>query len=419
MRAGHTLEIRLSLVRLLTSLSLSLDFAREGLLQHHRRVSLIALRLAEGVGLPAEERQKLFMAAMVHDAGAPTFKEKATLSKFDVHDTWPHSWRGAELVRRAALLAPVADLVRGHHDRWDGNNATGWTGAQIPLGCRIIHLADRVDVLLHHEANLLAAREKIFRRLKAAAGTVFDPDLVDLLTAVAAPESFWLDLTSPFLEETLADAAGSFDVAVGLEELAGLAEFYAAVIDAKSPFTHRHSQRVAGVAATLAGSLGFSAREQQLLRLAGLLHDLGKVSVPEEILDKPGSLTEAEFNVIKQHTYYTYHLLGLAGDLSPVKEWAAYHHEKLDGSGYPFRLKAPHLDLGARVVAVADVFTALREERPYRPGLAREEVCAILRRQAAAGALDRDVVETAVTGYEELEAALAAAGAVAGGPAVA
>jgi len=409
-------ERKVGMVKLLTALSLTLDFAREGLLQHHRRVAYMALRLARALGMSSHQRRELFMAAMLHDAGAVTFKEKDELLRFDVENTWSHCHAGAEFARRSKVLAPLAPLILGHHDRWQGPNRTGWSGSDIPLPCRIIHLVDRVDVLLHGRTEGLAAREEIYRRLAEMSKHLFDPELVSAFREASAPESFWLDVVSPFLERVLAEEAEDLDFSLGWEELASTAEFFASVIDAKSRFTQLHSRRVAEVAARLATRLGMSPEERELLRLAGLLHDLGKVSVPEEILEKPGKLTPSEFERIKAHTFYTYRLLETAGDLSPLIQWAAYHHERLDGTGYPFRIASERLDLGARLTAVADIFVALREDRPYRAGLSRDEIAGILRGQAAGGALDAAVVEVALSAYEELEEAVSSFGPRPGDP---
>jgi len=128
------------------------------------------------------------------------------------------------------------------------------------------------------------------------------------------------------------------------------------------------------------------------MRVAGLLHDLGKLSIDGTLLDKPGHLTWEEMNIFRQHPYYTYRILREAGDLDPLPAWAAYHHERLDGSGYPFRLDNASLDQGARIIAASDVFVALCEDRPYRPGLPRGEIARLLEEEVARGAMDADAV---------------------------
>ncbi|BCV23229.1 HD-GYP domain-containing protein [Gelria sp. Kuro-4] len=385
-------DLRVDLVRLLLSLSHGLDFTHGGLLNHHQHVALMALEVGRAAGLTPEDLLQLFKAAIIHDAGAVTFREKLALAQFDVENPAGHCHRGAEFAAGVHSLGTAPAIILSHHDRWLGGNPSGCAQDRIPLAARIIHLVDRVDVLLRPGVPVLEQRSAVLEQVRAGAGTIFDPDLVALLDDLAARESFWLDLASPWLSEHLLRLLPSPASTAGGTDLLELAGLFARVVDAKSHFTYTHSRAVAAAACRLGRQAGLPPEQCDLLQAAGLLHDLGKVTVPEDILEKPGRLTAAEFNTIKQHAYYTYWLLKpvLAG--WPLVEWAAYHHERLDGQGYPFRKAAPELDLGARIVAVADVFTALSEDRPYRPGLPWTETKRILEHQARSGALDPDVV---------------------------
>lgn len=394
----------LSFSRLMVALSYCLDFVSHGLDRHHQRVTFTALTLAETQGLPAPDKEALLMAGIIHDVGASTWREKMPLMEFDVKAPWDHCRRGAQLFSRVSFLAPLAEIIFCHHDRWAGPNVSRYSRAEIPLAARIIHLADRVDVLLHtSNTHVLQKREEILDKLQALSGQVFDPELVAAFREVAARESFWLDLTSPFIRDGLASYPVNAVPEVTRGVLQEVAQLFAAIVDAKSPFTYRHSRGVAQVATALAAAMGFSQDEVLLMEVAGLLHDLGKLSVPDEILEKPGPLTRDEFSVMKQHTYYTYHILREAGDLDPLPAWAAYHHEKLDGTGYPFHIAAEGLSPGARLMAVADTFTALREDRPYRPGMSRPDIERILQEQVASRAFDREPVEALLDNYDHLE----------------
>ncbi|MEW5761906.1 MAG: HD domain-containing phosphohydrolase [Bacillota bacterium] len=391
------------LVKTLVSLSRSLDFSHRGLLLHHLRVTLVALRLGREAGLAGRDLLDLFRAAVVHDAGAVTWPEKAALEEFDVRDPWDHCRRGHAFLDGVSLMGSAGRIILSHHDRWAGGNPSGLAGQDIPLAARIIHLADRVDVLLR-DGPVLDQREGILRRAREGAGRIFDPHLVGLLEEVAGRPSFWLDLVSPWVAERVLALVPPAVAPVAWDELRALAGVFARVVDAKSRFTYRHSRGVAGVARLLGERLGFSATDGVLLEVAGLLHDLGKLTVPEEILEKPGPLTRTEYNVMMQHPYYTYWLLQPVAAQFPLAAWAAYHHERLDGTGYPFRLPGEKLDLGARVVAVADVFTALREERPYRPGLDWAKSVRLIGEMARTGALDGEVVAALLASRREIDA---------------
>jgi HD-GYP domain-containing protein (c-di-GMP phosphodiesterase class II) len=137
--------------------------------------------------------------------------------------------------------------------------------------------------------------------------------------------------------------------------------------------------------------------------VAGLLHDLGKLAVSEEIIMKPGSLTEEEFNQIKQHTYYTYWLLKPAIPNLPLVEWAAYHHERIDGQGYPFKKSGNELDIGSRLMSIADIFTALREDRPYRKGLEWPAIESIIHKQVSSGAIDGELASILFENHSKID----------------
>ena len=401
--AGITTGINLG--NLLSSLSVALDFNHTGLARHHRRVAHVALKIGRALALPDEDLRQLYCSALLHDIGAVSIWEKIALAEFEVEDSFGHCTRGREFVTDTYLFAPLGDVIACHHDHWSGNNPSGFSREEIPLFSRIIHLADRLDVGLEAGAgDILERRDSMFDQFRRLSGKIFDPRLVEVLGDISIRESFWLDLEASFLPDLLQEQVGDLVTIVGPEDLLGIARMFSRVIDAKSAFTYRHSALVTAIAVQLAGQLGFSEPQLQEMKVAGLLHDLGKLSIPEQILEKPGKLSPAEYNIIKRHPYYTYHILRPIEGFETIRECAAYHHERLDGRGYPFGITAADLTLGARVVTVADIFAALVEDRPYRPGMTREQVTAIFERQTNAGALDPYVVSTLLRNYTDFEA---------------
>jgi HD-GYP domain-containing protein (c-di-GMP phosphodiesterase class II) len=396
--------VKVDLVNFLLSASRGLDFTYTGLLHHHMRVAYLAQIIGAQVGLNDQELMQLFKTAIVHDAGAVTWKEKNILLRFEIENEtrYEHCLRGFRFADGVQAFGTAADDILLHHDRWSGGNPSGLEKSRIPLRSRIIHLVDRVDVLIQPGIPILQQRDQIMREIQSQAGEEFDPDLVDLLYRIMQRDSIWLDLVAPWLQGRL---EGLLPHKNSREEvtLVDLAQVFAWVVDAKSSFTYGHSQGVAMCAAILGQELGFNGDKCHLLTVAGLLHDLGKVAVPEDILEKKGKLTKAEFNLIKQHTYYTYWLLKPVLEDSPVAEWAAFHHERLNGSGYPFQKQATELSLGSRIVAVADLCTALREERPYRPQMTWPDINKVLQQQVVGGALDKKVVEIVLSNCRQLD----------------
>ena len=189
--------------KLLLTLSLAMDFSKHGLMHHHQRVAFISLRIAEELGLLPERKQNLFRAAVVHDAGISSWSKKSYLEEFHVFEPWPHCISGAKLFRSLDGIAPISDIILHHHHRWDGDNDTSLAGESIPLESRIIHLADRIDVLVGAGRNILARRSGIMEKIKSHSRKLFDPMLVEVMEQVAVKECFWLDLLSEFLPRQL------------------------------------------------------------------------------------------------------------------------------------------------------------------------------------------------------------------------
>jgi len=179
---------------------------------------------------------------------------------------------------------------------------------------------------------------------------------------------------------------------VNWAEFKQCAEIFARIIDAKSPYTQRHSRGVSRLARHLAERLGFDAVTCEKIEVAGLLHDIGKLQIPDEIIEGPNALTPHEFDIMKSHSYGTLQVLKRLPAIEELAQWAAFHHETPDGHGYPFKVGGSALPMEARIINVADIFQALAQERPYRKPMAPEEIMAILQERADLGRADPQVV---------------------------
>lgn len=380
----------MNIIECFLSLSRSLDFTRAGIMHHHHRTALIALNIGKAAGLASHDLLELFQASMIHDIGVINWKEKADLIEFDIESPWGHCLRGSEMVHRHPSLQHLSPIILSHHDHWSGKNSSGLSKDHIPAASRVIHLADRVDILIKPEPNILDQSKTIIDKLRSQSGGLFDPDLVAVFEELSQKDSFWFDLTSPWEDECLKELLPFQPSSNELDYSLDMAQLFATVVDTKSPFTYRHSRGVAAVANFMGEQSGFAPAHCSYLEIAGLLHDLGKLSVPDELLEKPGKLSAAEFNIMKQHAYYTYWLLKPIPESFPLAEWAAFHHEKPNGKGYPFAKKAEELDLSTRLISIADIFVALREDRPYRTSMSWEQIAKIMNELARAGGLDKD-----------------------------
>jgi putative nucleotidyltransferase with HDIG domain len=406
------------------ALSYALDIAEGQPPGHAVRSCLIGMRLAAELELSAAERSDLFYALLLKDAGCSANANRmATLFATDDRAAKATSklvdwtdrraaflWslrtvapgaglrrrievlrtirdegditrkfmearcdRGAEIARMLFLSEETAAAIRSLDEHWDGRGMPGGLrGEEIPRAARIICLAQTVEVF-HATGGLKAARAMATRRR----GRWFDPAVVDAFLRFCGDREFWAALEAPDVSEW---EPPDFALVGDDARLDRIAEAFARVIDAKSPFTARHSQRVAEIADGMAAVLGFDADKRRIQRRAALLHDIGKLAISNRILDKPGKLSDEEFHAIKTHPVHTLRILERAPCFADLADLAANHHEKLDGSGYPRSLDADDLDLPMRVLAVADVYEALTADRPYRALLRVEEALAIIDR---------------------------------------
>ena len=365
---------------LLSAFSLALDLAENKTMGHAKRTAYLALKLGRKMNLTEDELSDIYSAAFLHDIGVTSAKKHY---QEDLELLSAHPRLGSEIAKKLPFSSKVTEYVRLHHINWDGSNVhlidqKITTGP--PLGAQIIYLADQIDIRFDKSKDLHSQRETLLDWLRQCSGVQFDPILVQAFTELNYNEKFWLDYNFYDINMILRKIEPENCVVVNLEQIESIAEAFAMVIDNKSKFTSKHSRGVTKVFENLASSCGINGDELKKVRIAGLLHDLGKLAIPNEILDKPGKLNEKEFSVIKSHTYYTKVILGLVEGFEDIKEWAANHHETIDGKGYPEGIKGVDLSLNERLMAISDIYQALTEERPYREPMAQSKVFEIMSR---------------------------------------
>jgi len=277
--------------------------------------------------------------------------------------------RGAHIVRKFGLGEAAAEFVRGLDEHWDGSGYPERRRSQaIPLGSRILAVAQHLDVFASETGQKTALGV-----LRERSGRWFDPELVRLAEVMSREGVLWggvsPELPAGETRERVLDLAPDALEKLKTEDVDVICEGFADVVDAKSHFTFRHSLGVTEAAVLIASQLGLSDQRQNLVKRASLLHDIGKLRVPNSILDKPAKLEPWEWEIVKEHPGLTRKILSRIRSFDELAEIAGDHHEKLDGSGYPNRKTVDDLLLEARIVAVADVYGALTENRPYRRGL--------------------------------------------------
>ncbi|MCG6122018.1 MAG: HD domain-containing protein [Microvirga sp.] len=284
--------------------------------------------------------------------------------------------RGAAIALRMGFSQAVAEGVRDLDEHWDGSGRpAGLAGEAISPFARIALAAQVADVFFTSGGPDAAIRE-----LRARRGTWFEPKVVDALCDLSGP-GFWASVSAAPTDEgalrSPAFQAAAIDADVNVDDIAtGFAE----VVDAKSPFTAGHSARVALYADLIAVELGLDAGRRAVLGRGALLHDIGKLGVSNQVLDKPGKLDEAEWRAIRAHPVDGCAILGAVDSFAYLARLAEAHHERLDGKGYPHGLGEAALDLETRIVTTADVFDALTADRPYRAAMSFGEALGVMRR---------------------------------------
>lgn len=394
-------RMSINLGNLLLSMSDALDLASSSVAAHQQRTAYVCLELGKAMRLAADRMENLFVGALLHDIGALTPEEKVALHDSEVEDTEVHCKRGEALLADVPWLCQAAPVVRSHHTPWAARHEQ--IDAPGVLESQMLHLSDVLERAIRRDVYILHQQERLTAAVKNLSGSEVHQDVVNSFMAIAGREEFWLDLVSPRLYSLLLHDGPYREIAIGLDDLSNIARLFRNIIDFRSRFTATHSSGVAECAATLARFLGLAEPEVRMMEVAGNLHDLGKLAVPNAILEKAAGLNREEYAVIRQHTYWTFAVLNTIGGLDLIAEWAAFHHERLDGAGYPFHLRGEQLGSGARIMAVADIFTALAEDRPYRKGMNQGRAAPILAQQAERGLLDPTVVRLVLDNYGEVE----------------
>jgi putative nucleotidyltransferase with HDIG domain len=438
---------------IISALSYALDLTEGQPMGHSVRSCMIGMRLAKQIGLPAREQSDLYYALLLKDAGcssnasrlfhilnADEIRAKRDVKTTDwtrvgwesLHYALTHVATGMPFLERMQRLFQVAatqqqdscDLVKircergayiakqlgfsesvaaGIHSLDEHWNGRGYPGGlrkeEIPIFSRIMNLAQTLDVFYGARGSVQAIDAVCGR-----SGRWFDPDLVKAAVSLSNNGTLWNELDSKdLIQKALQLEPEERRITANEDRVDSICQAFAEVIDAKSPFTYRHSNGVAEAAVEIGSCFGLSVRDLKLLRRAALLHDIGKLSVSNAILEKPGKLTAEEWKVVRDHPYYTFEILNRMPGFEDLSAEAAAHHEKLDGSGYWRGWGAEQLSTFSRILAIADIFDALRAKRPYRDSLPLEKVFEIMRADSPK-ALDLPCLEALVACKTNAEA---------------
>jgi HD-GYP domain-containing protein (c-di-GMP phosphodiesterase class II) len=311
--------------------------------------------------------------------------------------------RGAEIVRRMRFPEEVARGILDLDEHWDGSGKpAGVAGEAISPFSRIALIAQVVDVF-----NTSGGKEAALKEVRERSGGWFEPFLAQAFERAAANPAFWRVLASRGLQQTIIELAPEqVGETVDEDYLDEVAAAFAQVVDSKSPYTAGHSGRVALFTDMIAEELGHSPEKRRFLKRAALLHDLGKLGVSNQILDKPGKLTDQEWQSVRRHPVQSRMILSRISAFQALARIAGDHHERLDGKGYPRGIAGDEICLETRIITAADIFDALTAERPYRGAMPVSKALDIMRADVGT-AVDGSCFAALEKGMSRLERAAA------------
>ncbi len=401
-------SIYFSLNNFLLAITEILDFVEMDLLgittHHSKRVAYMATKIGERLNLSQKEIFDLIAYSVLHDNGLSKssklvleknylekiFKDKETM-KFNQHFK-DHCTIGEENIKDFPFLTNHINIIKYHHEFYDGSGIFGIKGDDIPLLAQLISFADVIDGLYKTDTP---DYDKILeiRKFVNTNTTLFNSKIVEIFLDLADKTYFWLDLQDEKeMIKYLINIAPCIKFQYNFDTLLSLTRVFTNIVDNKSSFTANHSNGLVEKCKHMSKYYNFSDRETFEMLIAASLHDLGKLAISNKILDKNGKLTDQEMQQMKSHVYYTKKALSKIEGFEDIAKIAANHHEKLNGSGYPYGLEEKDLTFKEKLMGCLDIYQALTEDRPYRDGFSHEKTMQIMYDMVDKGEIDKDIV---------------------------
>ncbi|OOM10386.1 HD-GYP domain-containing protein [Clostridium saccharobutylicum] len=385
----------------LMAVSFALDFVEMDILgmpsNHGKRTAYISISIAKAMRLSSYEFYDVAALAMLHDNGLSEYSLHEKLATKELKNAAllegvkEHCIIGENNIKNYPLLTNVENIIKYHHERHDGTGFFNLRGEEIPLMSQIIAIADALEKNFDLQNNTYNMQNEICEFVMHQENVAFSSKIVKAFLKVTENEDFWVNLKNDFVSTALEREIPEHCLELSFEEIHNITNVLSKIIDSKSSYTQRHSQGLSEKAAIMSDFYGLEQEEKMKLIIAADLHDIGKLAVPNDILDKPAKLSDEEFSIIKKHTYYTRLVLQEIKGFEEITEWASNHHERLNGKGYPFSKSSEDIDFNSRLMACLDIYQALTEERPYREGLPHEKAMEILSDMMKDGFIDTKI----------------------------
>lgn len=401
--------MEIDIIGLLSAFSFALDCVEAELIHvtsnHGKRVAYMSVCMAEKMGVSDDALRDLAACALLHDNALTQYINEEFYSDISNIDTLKvssdditprqlgmHCIYGEKNLEKYPFKTGVKDVILYHHEEADGSGPFEKKWTEVPLFARIIHFSDMLDAFCKAQKFDEDVFNKAVHFIEKNKDKRFDSEVTKMFFDTFDKEEF-SRLGDEHIEEYFWEKVPCEKSFYSFNVLKDLADLFAKIIDYKSEFTSRHSLGVARTASKISEIMGYDKVICDKMYLAGALHDVGKIAIGNEILEKPARLTDDEFAKMKNHAGYTYMILSKVDGFEEIRDIAAFHHERLDGSGYPFGKGADELTTLQRIMACADIYQALTEKRPYKDGMDHDKACEILKDMADKNWIDKNITE--------------------------
>lgn len=401
--------MEIDIIGLLSAFSFALDCVEAELIHvtsnHGKRVAYMSVCMAEKMGVSDDALRDLAACALLHDNALTQYINEEFYSDISNIDTLKvssdditprqlgmHCIYGEKNLEKYPFKTGVKDVILYHHEEADGSGPFEKKWTEVPLFARIIHFSDMLDAFCKAQKFDEDVFNKAVHFIEKNKDKRFDSEVTKMFFDAFDKDEF-SRLGDEHIEEYFWEKVPCEKSFYSFNVLKDLADLFAKIIDYKSEFTSRHSLGVARTASKISEIMGYDKVICDKMYLAGTLHDVGKIAIGNEILEKSARLTDEEFAKMKNHAGYTYMILSKVDGFEEIRDIAAFHHERLDGSGYPFGKRADELTTLQRIMACADIYQALTEKRPYKDGMDHDKACEILKDMADKNWIDKNITE--------------------------
>lgn len=368
---------------LIEGLSYALDVADRSYVSHSKHVAYICINIAIEMNFSKDEQKNIYYAGLLHDIGIST-----------PYSLIEHCKHGRDLVSNLPINKLIPKYIHYHHEKIDGSGPFKLKGNEIPIQAKILSLANSFDINFRGIKNItLNSLNEILDWLNHNRN-FFDENVIKAFKRSLNKEYFLLNYSTSDFNTIIREEFKIPNKYLTFDEIEKFSKTFAKIIDSRNRFTYEHSVGVMKLAHALTIDLGYDIKIQNEICIAALLHDIGKLMIPNEILNKNTKLTPEEFYKIKKHPYYTKWILKRIKGFENITNYAYKHHEKLNGKGYPYHLNSDHLNELERILAISDIYQALTEKRPYKNAMSKKNAFEIMEKMAINNEIDMFILNS-------------------------